>query len=282
MTVKQDTDASASTMLADPSLLEKIDKLFACNVGEHINLPQLVVVGDQSSGKSSVLEGLTKLKFPRNIGLCTRFATQIRFRRDPTSKSRKVSGSIISKGSDEGKENASWTISNVEALNETEFETMMAEGAEDKIIELVEGKQECQGLGWVVVRNLGQDLQNSSKSRDLEEESFRKSPPWNQLSSDNYGIESLRARLQILLTSNVRREFPSVRSEVSKQLKRCKKMLENLGEERVTADQQRKFLLEIVTKFQPPSKHTSEAIVWKTKRSRNFPSLSEILGTSRD
>lgn len=71
MTIKQDTDASASTLLADPSLLEKIDKLFACNVGEHINLPQLVVVGDQSSGKRSVLEGLTKLKFPRNSGLCT-------------------------------------------------------------------------------------------------------------------------------------------------------------------------------------------------------------------
>ena len=65
----------ASVVLADPALLEKIDKLFACNVGEYINLPQLVVVGDQSSGKSSVLEGLTKLKFPRSSGLCTRFAT---------------------------------------------------------------------------------------------------------------------------------------------------------------------------------------------------------------
>lgn len=50
--------------LADPALLDKIDKLFACNVGEYINLPQLVVVEDQSSGKSSVLKGLTKLAFP--------------------------------------------------------------------------------------------------------------------------------------------------------------------------------------------------------------------------
>jgi GTPase SAR1 family protein len=71
MTIKQE----AQVVLADPALLEKIDKLFACNVGEYINLPQLVVVGDPSSGKSSVLEGLTKLKFPRNSGLCTRFAT---------------------------------------------------------------------------------------------------------------------------------------------------------------------------------------------------------------
>jgi GTPase SAR1 family protein len=127
MTVKQEAQVSASTMLADPSLLEKIDKLFACNVGEYINLPQLVVVGDQSSGKSSVLEGLTKLKFPRNAGLCTRFATQIIFRRDPNLKIRKLTGSIISTTHDDGVENASWSISNIEALNETEFENMMTE-----------------------------------------------------------------------------------------------------------------------------------------------------------
>ena len=67
--------------LADPVLLEKIDLLFACNVGEYIDLPQIVVVGDQSSGKSSVLQGLTDLPFSRDSGLCTRFATQITFRR---------------------------------------------------------------------------------------------------------------------------------------------------------------------------------------------------------
>lgn len=125
MTIKQEDQIETSFVLADPVLLEKIDKLFACNVGEHINLPQLVVVGDQSSGKSSVLEGLTKLKFPRDSGLCTRFATQIIFRRDPNLKMRNISGSIISATHDDGKADASWT--DVEALNEREFETMMTE-----------------------------------------------------------------------------------------------------------------------------------------------------------
>lgn len=46
---------------------------------------KLVVVGDQSSGKSSVLEGLTGLSFPIASDLCTRFATQIVLRRTPAS-----------------------------------------------------------------------------------------------------------------------------------------------------------------------------------------------------
>jgi hypothetical protein len=117
----------AQVVLADPALLEKIDKLFACNVGEYINLPQLVVVGDQSSGKSSVLEGLTKLKFPRNSGLCTRFATQIIFRRDPSLKTRRITGSIISTGHGDRNTDASWTKSDIESLNEKEFENMIAE-----------------------------------------------------------------------------------------------------------------------------------------------------------
>jgi GTPase SAR1 family protein len=42
---------------------------------------KLVVVGDQSSGKSSLLERLTGLSFPVASDLCTRFATQIVLRR---------------------------------------------------------------------------------------------------------------------------------------------------------------------------------------------------------
>ena len=48
---------------------------------------------DCYSGKSSVLEGLTDLPFPRDSGLWTRFATHITFRRATTMN---VSVSILS------------------------------------------------------------------------------------------------------------------------------------------------------------------------------------------
>lgn len=70
--------------LVPTTLLNKVDSLFACGVGDYVDLPQLVVVGDQSSGKSSVLVALSDLPFPRHDELCTRFATQIIFRRSDT------------------------------------------------------------------------------------------------------------------------------------------------------------------------------------------------------
>jgi GTPase SAR1 family protein len=39
-------------------------------------------VGDQSSGKSSLLESLTGIPFPKDQSLCTRHATQITSRRN--------------------------------------------------------------------------------------------------------------------------------------------------------------------------------------------------------
>lgn len=57
--------------------LNQIARIRASGVGDHISLPQIVVSGDQSSGKSSVLEGITGIPFPRQDGVCTKFATEI-------------------------------------------------------------------------------------------------------------------------------------------------------------------------------------------------------------
>ncbi|KAI1079139.1 P-loop containing nucleoside triphosphate hydrolase protein [Whalleya microplaca] len=84
--------ATTNDGLGNQSLLAKIDKLRELNVGAFIPLPQLIVVGDQSSGKSSVLEGLTGFSFPRAAGLCTRYATQITCCREPQ---KSVAVSII-------------------------------------------------------------------------------------------------------------------------------------------------------------------------------------------
>lgn len=65
-------------------VLDVVSQVRKCGLETVLSLPQIVVCGDQSSGKSSVLEALTEIPFPRSDNICTRFATEISLRRDPT------------------------------------------------------------------------------------------------------------------------------------------------------------------------------------------------------
>ncbi|WQF84839.1 Putative dynamin stalk domain, GTPase effector domain-containing protein [Colletotrichum destructivum] len=71
--------------------LNQIEKIRANGIGDLVDLPQLVVCGDQSAGKSSVLEGITGIPFPRQEGLCTRFPTEIILRHSNEPLSTKAS-----------------------------------------------------------------------------------------------------------------------------------------------------------------------------------------------
>ena len=66
-------------------VMDIVDKLRRGGLSSELQLPQLVVSGDQSSGKSSVLEAITEIPFPRKENLCTRFATEIILRRATTA-----------------------------------------------------------------------------------------------------------------------------------------------------------------------------------------------------
>lgn len=113
--------------LGDLLMLGKIDKLFACGVGEHVNLPQIVVVGDQSSGKSSILEGLIKMAVARDSGLCTRFATQIVLRR---SVEERISVSIIADrnaAAEHKNRIEAWGKSDIKSLDPDTFMAIMRE-----------------------------------------------------------------------------------------------------------------------------------------------------------
>ncbi|KAG0054327.1 hypothetical protein BGZ83_011433 [Gryganskiella cystojenkinii] len=68
------------------NVIDKINKIRSYGLNKMLTIPQIAILGDQSSGKSSVLEAITKLSFPRNMHTCTRFATQVSLRRSELSQ----------------------------------------------------------------------------------------------------------------------------------------------------------------------------------------------------
>lgn len=63
-------------------LLNSIDTLRSLGISHYVSLPQIIVCGDQSSGKSSVLEAISGVSFPVKSNLCTRFPTELVLRKD--------------------------------------------------------------------------------------------------------------------------------------------------------------------------------------------------------
>ena len=68
-----------------PMLIKMQEAFNVINVGNSIQLPQIVVVGSQSTGKSSVLESIVGRDFlPRGSGIVTRCPLILNLRRiDP-------------------------------------------------------------------------------------------------------------------------------------------------------------------------------------------------------
>lgn len=70
--------------LVDPrqvQLFDALEQLATLDVARDIEIPQLIVIGDQSNGKSSVLEALVRSHFPVSETACTKFPIKLILRR---------------------------------------------------------------------------------------------------------------------------------------------------------------------------------------------------------
>ncbi|XP_069616812.1 interferon-induced GTP-binding protein Mx1-like [Ranitomeya imitator] len=89
----QDT-TPATVALMDKQFQEKIrpcidliDSLRSFGVEKDLALPAIAVIGDQSSGKSSVLEALSGVTLPRGTGIVTRCPLELKLKKSATNSS---------------------------------------------------------------------------------------------------------------------------------------------------------------------------------------------------
>ncbi|XP_019384516.1 PREDICTED: interferon-induced GTP-binding protein Mx1-like [Crocodylus porosus] len=82
--------------------IDFIDALRALGIEKNLALPAIAVIGDQSSGKSSVLEALSGVALPRGSGIVTRCPLELKLRKAPEQVWK---GSIKYQGMEEKLEN---------------------------------------------------------------------------------------------------------------------------------------------------------------------------------
>jgi hypothetical protein len=151
---------------------------------------------------------------------------------------------------------------------------LIDKGGEEDVMSLVEGKRNPLRLGYCIVRNRGQsELSSAAVTRHTKEKDFFSTEPWSRLDRDRVGTPALQRRLQELLISITRREFPKVQAQIVHQLSTCRKRLEDLGADRESADQQRRFLLEISQNFQDVTNFALDAYY---SRHAVFGSIPEL------
>ncbi|OQU97026.1 Dynamin central domain-containing protein isoform 3 [Cladophialophora immunda] len=131
-----DISKSAIPLFQSPDRLELLDDIDKFRRVGLNNVPKIVVCGDTSSGKSSVLEALSGIPFPVDSTMCTRCATEIALRH--RSSSQTVSGwAFIKPRSGSSDEHRARIMS---------FEKQITASL-DEIPDVLREAQEAMGLG---------------------------------------------------------------------------------------------------------------------------------------
>jgi hypothetical protein len=338
-------------------ILDVIDYLRSATL-EEVKLPQLVVVGDQSAGKSSVLGTISGIPIPKNPDGCTRFATEFRLRRGSDSitvgiipskcrtvKDRDRLSKLIfqDKGTSQlsnfikacesaifgGGEpaqlkfaardimtieirgptmplltlvdlpgfihapNNKHSAEDIAAIKDIALDYMSRPrtiilavvagssdyatqgvlrnaldcdkggvrtlgivtkpdwsssiGLEEKFLKLVKNEDITLDLGWHVLRNRGpQETDIQINVRNQKEQEFFTKGKWGTLPSGTYGVESLVAKLSVLLYDHISDSFPQLLKEIKEELERSEEELHALGS-RVETESE--MLSEVLTLF---------------------------------
>ena len=101
LTLRLSVIESPTLSAVHSTTLQTQTEVAACSLraaGFEIDLPQIVFVGKQSAGKSSIVEAVTGIQLPRNHGTCTRCpieVTSVKTKREEEPWSCRIGSRVI-------------------------------------------------------------------------------------------------------------------------------------------------------------------------------------------
>ncbi|EGU78672.1 hypothetical protein FOXB_10818, partial [Fusarium oxysporum f. sp. conglutinans Fo5176] len=280
-TTSGDKDGDSPTVVDDPFdnkkrqiLFDAIDRLQAWGSHEYLDIPQLVVVGEQSSGKSSLLRTLTDISFPVMAGIGTRFPIRVVSRRTAQDSRERFRISLERAPQDvNGLQRADAAADNYRLEGDTltmdAFKAALEDLSENHI-----GIRKGQGTGaknfvpditgkHYNVISAKSDIDNgdsifkdgmfvvcnkSLESRVNEDEIFNRKP-WSQVHSGRRGSMKLKDHLGEILTCEIEKAFPRLENDINSRLKEKRDSLKNMGEPRLNDSQQQEYLNRFVRQY---------------------------------
>ncbi|KAG4424457.1 hypothetical protein IFR04_002335 [Cadophora malorum] len=218
-------------------LLDIVDALRSNGVSHHVDLPQIIVCGSQSSGKSSTLESLSGITFPTAEGLYTRFATELILRRSEKSEV-KVQISLLPvemglTGTGPDAKVFSTDVLRIESTSPTAPDLTLVD-----LPGLFSASDKDQTLGLITKPD------KIDRGSDTEKYyTFFAESDWGQaLDPSQLGVAALRDRLRKVLWKQISESLPGVESDVQKGIKDCAAKLYQLGKSRSTMKEKHKYL----------------------------------------
>lgn len=120
------------------------------------------------------------------------------------------------------------------------------------VLDLVQGRRDDLKLGYYVLKNRdADDISSTLAERNMKEKAFFAKDPWSAIArTGRTGIKAVKDRLSDLLAHITKKEFPHVKTEISKRLRQCREQQQGLGSPRSDAHAQRAYLGRLATNFQ--------------------------------
>jgi len=144
----KDTTVSQLLSKDQEAILDCVDQLRA--IGLQLPLPQIIVCGNQSSGKSSLLEAISRLSFPKGIGVCTTFPTELALRRGPT-RDPTVDVKFLTSRTNEEKESIKNSLLSTASSNS--FESVVREAKKQLLAKDAATDSICEDILHIEVHN---------------------------------------------------------------------------------------------------------------------------------